>query len=208
MTTKLQIVDHPCVRECLTILRDRATAAMEFRETLQRSTLLIMGEALREAPVIPTRVETPLAAADGWRLATIVLVPVLRAGLGMLDAAQRLVPQAHVGFVGLERDEKTAQAHQYYCKLPRLDDDHVAFILDPMLATGGSLADTADILKHAGVRQIVAVTIISAPEGVALMAARHPDVSIYSGALDMKLTPNNYIFPGLGDAGDRLFGTL
>ncbi len=204
----LHVNDHPCVKACLTVLRDKEAPVQVFRETMRRITLFILGEALREAGLVPTRVETPLTSAPGWRLGEVVFVPILRAGLGMLDAAQRLVPEAGVGFVGLERDEQTAVAHQYYCKLPEMTDAAVAFVLDPMLATGGSLADTADLLKRAGAKRIVAVTVLSAPEGVAVMAARHPGLPIYTGALDTKLTANNYILPGLGDAGDRLFGTV
>jgi uracil phosphoribosyltransferase len=205
----LTIVDHPCLKAELTRLRDKATPPSAFHEASRRAATYLLAEALRQVPVEPAPVETPLAPAQGWRLkGRVVFVPVLRAGLGMLEAARALVPEAIVGFIGLKRDEQTAVAHRYYENIPGLEPDATVFIIDPMLATGGSMADAAAHLKLKGARRLVAVSLLAAPEGVEAMTRRHPDVPVYTGALDERLTPAKYIYPGLGDAGDRLFGTL
>lgn len=202
----LTIVDHPCVKTALTTLRDRDTPAAVFRDATHRVTTFLLAEALKSLPLAPCTVQTPLAPAPGWRFATdIILVPILRAGLGMLEAARDLLPEARVGFIGLRRDEKTAIAHQYYENIPSGAANVI--LLDPMLATGGSMADAATFLKARQHHAITAVSIVAAPEGVERMASEHPDIPVYTGALDERLTPNKYILPGLGDAGDRLFAT-
>ena len=205
----LTIVDHPCLKAELTRLRDKSTPPSIFHEASRRAATYLLAESLKRIPVEPVEIETPLAPTQGWRLkGRVVFVPVLRAGLGMLEAARALVPEAIVGFIGLKRDEQTAVAHRYYENIPGLELDATVFIIDPMLATGGSMADAADHLKLKGARRLVAVSLLAAPEGVGVMSQRHPDVPVYTGALDERLTPAKYIYPGLGDAGDRLFGTL
>lgn len=204
----LHIVDHPCVRAKLSILRDRATPCVRFRECVREVTSFIAAEALRGVELESFPVKTPLAETTGYRIANaIVFVPILRAGLGMLEAAQSLVPDSAAGFVGLERDHVTRLPREYYCKLPEATPNSFALLLDPMLATGNSLAAAADLLKQAGFRRIAAVTIISAPEGKAVFEARHPGIDVFTGCLDERLDENKYIVPGLGDAGDRIFET-
>lgn len=205
----LHIVDHPCIKAKLTILRDRDTPCARFRECVQEITGFIACEALKNIRLEEFRVMTPLAEAAGYRIANdIVLVPILRAGMGMLEALQRLAPESTVGFIGLERDHETKLPREYYCKLPKPTPESLAVLLDPMLATGNSLAEAITLLKRSGYRHIVVVTIISAPEGKAVIESRHPEIEVYTGCLDGKLDANKYIVPGLGDAGDRIFGTV
>ena len=207
----LHIVDHPLVHDALVRLRGHTTTQEEFRQAATRISLMLVVEALRDLPTEPLQVHTPLALAEGRRIGSdIVVVPVLRAGLGMLDAVLTLVPSARVGHIGLQRDESTAIASQYYSKLPtRLDRSHVLMI-DPMLATGGSATAAIDVLKRWGAVQpvrIKLINLIAAPEGVAAVHAAHPDVEIHCASLDRGLNEKGYIMPGLGDAGDRQFGT-
>ncbi len=203
------LVQHPLVQDILLSLRDRRTAPEEFRRMAVRISVLLATEALRVLPVKAATVQSPLGEAGGQRVATdVVVVPVLRAGLGMLDAVLELVPGARVGHIGLQRDEMTAIASQYYSKLPDgLADCHVLMI-DPMLATGGSAVAALDLLKAAGARSIQMICIVAAPEGVALVERHHPDVSIYTPVIDQGLNDRKFILPGLGDFGDRLYGTL
>jgi len=205
----VQLVDHPLVHDALAILRDKRTAPDEFRRVATRISVLLAAEALRDVPVAAGAVETPLGPADARRMASgVVVVPVLRAGLGMLDAVLALVPSARVGYIGLQRDERTAVASQYYSKLPgRLDESHVLMI-DPMLATGGSAVAALDHLTQAGARDIRMICIVAAPEGVEVVRKHHPGVRIYTPAIDRQLDDHKYIVPGLGDFGDRLYGTL
>lgn len=209
---------HPLVKEKLTILRDPATPPKTFRTVVRSLTTLLMYEATRDLKTRPVTVTTPLRAeAQGARLADRVgLVPILRAGLGMVDGALDLIPDAEVWHIGLYRDEETLRPVAYYNKLPNRPRVDVCFILDPMLATGGSATATASILKEWGVRRIVFVGILAAPEGIGHLQAHHPDVAIYVAHVDEHLTPPpqhpddppaGFIVPGLGDAGDRLFGT-
>src|SRR5512138_3160147 len=190
-------------------LRDVRTQPPDFRRAANRISVLLAAEALKNVPSRPHTVETPLGPADGMIVrGDVVVVPVLRAGLGMLDAVLELLPAARVGHIGLQRDEATAIASRYYSKLPpRLADSHVLMI-DPMLATGGSAVAAIDLIKAAGARAISMICIVSAPEGVALLEQRHPDVAVYTPVIDRELNAHKFIVPGLGDFGDRLYGTL
>jgi uracil phosphoribosyltransferase len=204
----VHIVEHPLVHDALVTLRDKRTEPELFRRMAIRISLLLAAEALRDLPGETITVETPLGPADGRRLgADVVVVPVLRAGLGMLDAVLELVPNARVGHIGLQRDELTAVASQYYSKLPPRLDKSFVLMIDPMLATGGSAVAALDLLVKAGARDIRMVCIVSAPEGVALVERSHPNVRIYTPAIDRGLNPHKFIVPGLGDFGDRLYGT-
>jgi uracil phosphoribosyltransferase len=204
----VHIVEHPLVHDALVALRDKRTGPELFRRMAVRISLLLAAEALRDLPGETITVETPLGPADGRRLgADVVVVPVLRAGLGMLDAVLELVPNARVGHIGLQRDELTAVASQYYSKLPSGLEKSFVLMIDPMLATGGSAVAALDLLAKAGARDIRMVCIVSAPEGVALVERSHPGVRIYTPAIDRGLNPHKFIVPGLGDFGDRLYGT-
>jgi uracil phosphoribosyltransferase len=204
----VHLVDHPLVHDALVTLRDARTGPELVRRMAVRVSLLLAVEALRDLPGEPVTVQTPLGPADGRRLgADVVVVPVLRAGLGMLDAVLELVPNARVGHIGLQRDEITAVASQYYSKLPTSLARSFVLMIDPMLATGGSAVAALDLLKKAGARDIRMVCIVSAPEGVALVERSHPEVRIYTPAVDAGLNPHKFIVPGLGDFGDRLYGT-
>jgi len=205
----LKLVDHPLVHDALAELRDARTPPPAFRRAANRISVLLAAEALRDVPVTPTVVTTPLGPADGRVVQTdVVVVPVLRAGLGMLDAVLELLPAARVGHIGLQRDEATAIASRYYSKLPPNLADSFVLMIDPMLATGGSAAAAIDLIKAAGARTLRMICIVSAPEGVALLEQRHPDVVIYTPVIDRKLNPHKFIVPGLGDFGDRLYGTV
>ncbi len=205
----LHIVDHPLVHDALVKLRGHTTTHEEFRQASTRISLMLVAEALRDLPTETLQVHTPLAVAEGRRIGCdVVVVPVLRAGLGMLDAVLTLVPSARVGHIGLQRDESTAIASQYYSKLPsRLDLSYVLMI-DPMLATGGSAVAALDLLASAGAHMIRLICIVAAPEGVALVQCKHPNVDIYTPVVDTELNAHKYIVPGLGDFGDRLYGTM
>ena len=205
----VQIVTHPLVQDALVTLRDHRTTADHFRRAATRISVLLAAEALRHLPTRAVSVDTPLGPADGRQVGVdVVVVPVLRAGLGMLDAVLELVPGARVGHIGLQRDEITAVASQYYSKLPsRLDSSYVVMI-DPMLATGGSAVAALDLLARAGAQAVRIVCIVAAPEGVALVERRHPAVEIYTPVVDRSLNQQKFIVPGLGDFGDRLYGTV
>lgn len=199
---------HPLVAHKLTRLRDQRTDPKKFRELIREIGALLAYEATRDLSVVGRSVQTPLEMTDGLELKDAIgLVPILRAGLGMVEGVWELMPNAEVWHIGLYRDESTLKPVEYYNKLPIEPTVSVCLILDPMLATGGSAVATADILKRWGVRRIKFVGIIGAPEGVNLMQARHPDVDIHLAALDRQLNDHGYILPGLGDAGDRQFGT-
>ncbi len=199
---------HPLVRHKLTRLRDKNTEPKKFRELVREIAALLAYEATADLPTAPRQVQTPLSLYDGAELKEkIGLVPILRAGLGMVEGIWELMPTAEVWHIGLYRDEKTLKPVQYYNKLPVEPTVSVCLILDPMLATGGSAVATTDILKRWGVRKIKFVGLIGAPEGIAAMQAAHPDVPVYLAAIDDHLNEHGYILPGLGDAGDRQFGT-
>jgi uracil phosphoribosyltransferase len=204
----LHVVSHPLVDDVLASLRDKTTASDEFRRLARRLSVLVVAEATRDLPVAETTVETPLERTAVKRLATrVVAVPVLRAGLSMLDAFLELVPSAEVGYFGLERNEQTAVARRYYEKVPKNLGDAVVYLLDPMLATGGSAALAVDGLKSLGARQVRLLSVVAAPEGIAHLAETAPEAIVYAAALDRGLNDRKYILPGLGDFGDRLFGT-
>jgi uracil phosphoribosyltransferase len=189
-------------------LRDTRTSSQAFRRAANRISVLLAAEAMRDLPTVRTTVATPLGPADGRTVrADVVVVPVLRAGLGMLDAVLELIPQARVGHIGLQRDEATAIASNYYSKLPPKLADSYVLMIDPMLATGGSAASGIDLLKAAGAKEIRMICIVAAPEGVAVVQRQHPDVVIYTPVIDRELNAHKFIVPGLGDFGDRLYDT-
>ena len=201
------IVDHPLSQHLIAGLRDVHTAPTFFRYLTKRLTTVLILEATKDLPTQPISVQTPLEDTTGRRLAEpVVAVPILRAGLGMLDAVVDLFPLVRVGYLGLERDEATFEPSEYYAKLPELSDART-FILDPMLATGGSASAAIDSVKKAGAQWIRMVSVVSAPEGLKTLEAAHPDVHIVTAAVDRELNDSAYILPGLGDFGDRLFGT-
>jgi uracil phosphoribosyltransferase len=205
---KLHVVSPPLVDDVLLALRDRRTPPAEFRRLAHRVSLLVAAEATRDLPTAEADVQTPLEAARGRRLARrVVAVPVLRAGLGMLEAFLELVPAAEVGYFGLERNEQTALARRYYEKVPRDLQDAVVYLLDPMLATGGSAAMAIEGLQDRGARHVRLLCVVAAPEGVRHLEEAEPEAEVFTAALDRELNAHKYILPGLGDFGDRLFGT-
>ena len=204
----LTIIDHPAVRRDLTILRDGRTSNLLFRATLHRVASVMAFEVTRDLGTKKIRVRTPLESTDGYALADdVVLVPVLRAGLGLVEGFMEVLPEARVGHIGIYRNEQTLQPVDYYAKFPKGLMKSLVFLLDPMLATGGSGAAAITFLKSKGARRIRFCTLVAAPEGVLKVSTMHPDVPVYTTALDRRLNKNGYILPGLGDAGDRIFGT-
>lgn len=206
---RLHIMDHPLIKHKISMLRRKETNTKDFRQLVSEIALMIGYEATRDLPLEEAEIETPLMKTTGYFLPKqVCLTPILRAGLGMVDAMLTLIPAARVGHIGLYRDPKTFKPVEYYCKLPPDVAERVVIVLDPMLATGGSASAAIGFLKKRGVGLIKLVNIIGAPEGVEVIFREHPDVDIYLGCLDQKLNDHAYILPGLGDAGDRLFGTL
>jgi uracil phosphoribosyltransferase len=204
----LHIVDHPLIRHKLTLIRNKETGTKEFRENVNEIAGLMAYEITRDIELREIQTETPLKTCKGWELSRhIVLVPVLRAGLGMVDGITSLIPTAKIGHVGMVRDHDTLKPQSYYAKFPYRMKKSVVLVLDPMLATGGSASATLGKLKKEGAREIKMVCIVGAPEGVERIEKDHPDVDIFLAALDEGLNELGYILPGLGDAGDRLFGT-
>lgn len=209
MKTHLTVVDHPLVQHKLTIMRDKETSTASFRQLLREISQLLAYEVTRELPMTTKRIETPICpmdapAIDGKKL---VLVSILRAGNGLLDGILELIPAARVGFVGLYRDEKTLEPVQYYYKVPAELGDRPVIVVDPMLATGNSSAAAIDLLKKSGAKNLRFLCLLAAPEGIKRMREAHPDVPIVTAAVDEMLNDHGYIVPGLGDAGDRMFGT-
>ncbi|SHI64475.1 uracil phosphoribosyltransferase [Wenxinia saemankumensis] len=209
MTQHLTIVDHPLVQHKLSLMREKDTSTKSFRQLLREISLLLAYEITRTLPLTTRRIETPLQPMDapvieGKKLA---LISILRAGNGLMDGILELIPAARVGFVGLYRDPQTLQPVQYYFKVPSALEDRLTIVVDPMLATGNSSAAAIDLIKAAGARDIRFMCLLAAPEGVARMKEAHPDVPIVTAALDERLDDHGYIVPGLGDAGDRIFGT-
>lgn len=208
MTTPY-IADHPLIQHKLSLLRDKNTGSKEFRELIAEITMLLCYESTRDLPLKEVEIETPMAIAktkviSGRKLA---FVPILRAGVGMVDGVMQLVPAAKIGHIGLYRDPETCEPVEYYCKLPSDISSREVIVLDPMLATGGSAIDAIRMIKDKGVTNIKFMCIIAAPEGLKALSEAHPDVKIYCAALDQCLDDHKYILPGLGDAGDRIFGT-
>lgn len=209
MERKVIVFDHPLIQHKLSILRSVDTSTKDFRELVNEIAMLMTFEATRDLPTADIKVETPCGIADCKQIAgrKMAFVPILRAGLGMVDGCVTLVPAARVGHIGLYRDETTHTPVEYYCKLPKDIDERDVFVVDPMLATGGSAIDAISQIKLRNPRKIVFMCIIAAPEGLEALKEAHPDVDIYCAALDEKLNDDCYIIPGLGDAGDRIFGT-
>ena len=203
------VLDHPLIQHKLAILRSKDTPVKEFRELVGEIAGLMCYEATRNLPTKEVQVETPITTATCRMLAgkKMAIVPILRAGLGMVDSMVNLIPSAKIGHIGLYRDPETHKPVEYYCKLPDDIGNRQVFVVDPMLATGGSAIAAIDFLKQHGCKQIIMMNIIGCPEGVKAVTAAHPDVDIYLAAMDEKLNANAYIVPGLGDAGDRIFGT-
>lgn len=205
----LHLVDGPLSRHKMAVLRDEKTGQREFRQAMRELSLILVGEATRRMPTSSGSINTPLAETEAEEISgPVCLVPVLRAGLGMLDGALALLPEATVGFVGLFRDEETAEPVEYYVNLPGNLEDYFVVVLDPMLATGGSLSSTLTKLREYGAGWISCLHAVSAEPGVRRVISEHPDVHFYTAALDAELDHNSFIVPGLGDAGDRLYGTL
>ncbi|API88896.1 uracil phosphoribosyltransferase [Marinilactibacillus sp. 15R] len=207
---KFQVINHPLIQHKLTIIRDKRTGTKYFREVVNEIARLLAYEVSREMPVEDVEIETPLIKSTQKQLSgkKVVIVPILRAGLGMVDGMLDLIPAAKVGHVGMYRDHETMEPVEYFIKLPSDLPDRQLLVVDPMLATGGSAVAAIDALKKRGATNIKFVCLVAAPEGVKVLQDAHPDVDIYSASLDDKLNENGYILPGLGDAGDRLFGTL
>ena len=206
---KVIYMDHPLVKHKIGIIRRKETGTKEFRELISEISMLMCYEATRDLPLEDVVIKTPMATMTAKKIAgrKLALVPILRAGCGMLDAMLRMVPSAKVGHIGLYRDEVTHKPVEYYNKLPGDVEERDVFVLDPMLATGGSAADAISIIKRSNPRSIRFLCIIAAPEGIEVLTKTHPDVEIYCAAKDEKLNENCYILPGLGDAGDRIYGT-
>lgn len=206
---KTTVIDHPLIQHKLTILRKEDTTSMEFRKIITEMALLMGYEVTRDFPTTTIPIKTPMEETEGVEISgkKVVLVPILRAGLGMVDGMLQLIPGARVGHVGLYRDPETLTPVEYYCKMPGDLEDRQVLLLDPMLATGGSLSAAATFIKERGARNIKAVCILAAPEGIEAFHRDHPDIDLYVAAVDRCLNDHAYILPGLGDAGDRLFGT-
>ena len=205
----LHVIDGPLSRNKLAVLRDERTTTADFRQAMKELALLLVAEATGNMPTRPVRIHTPLTETEVEEISgPVCLVPVLRAGLGMLEAALALLPEATVGFMGLQRDEETNEPVEYYVNLPRDLDEYLVLVLDPMLATGGSLAATLSKLKEYGARWVSCLHAVAAAPGAERVTNEHPDVNFYAAAVDLELDENAFIVPGLGDAGDRLYGTL
>lgn len=208
MSGKLVVFNHPLIHHKLALIRDENTGTKDFRQTVSEIGMLMAYEVTRDLPTRKVKVKTPVGEADAYVLEkAVVVVPILRAGLGMVDGITTLIPTAKVGHIGVYRDEETLEPHEYYAKFPSIIKDAVVFVVDPMLATGGSVKHAIDVLKARSAKTIVYMGLVGAPEGVKKIQETHPDVDIYLAALDEKLNDKGYIVPGLGDCGDRLFGT-
>ena len=203
------VFDHPLIQHKISILRDVSTSSNQFRALVEEITMLMCYESMRDLPLEEVEITTPMAKTKTNVIAGVKLavIPILRAGLGMVNGVLNLVPSARVGHIGMYRDEETLIPHPYYCKLPKDIHERDVIVLDPMLATGGSAVDAIDQIKTKNPRSIKFMCIIAAPEGLANLTEKHPDVQVYCASLDEKLNENGYILPGLGDAGDRIFGT-
>ena len=205
----VQVMDHPLIQHKITLMRKKETGSKDFRNLLEEITMLMGYEITRDLPLENVAIETPVASMNGKQISgkKLGIVPVLRAGLGMVQGMLNLIPMAKVGHIGLYRDEVTHEPHEYYCKLPSPIDQRIIVVTDPMLATGGSAVEAVDFIKQHGGKSIKFMAIIAAPEGLKRLHEAHPDIQIYVGHVDRCLNENAYICPGLGDAGDRIFGT-
>ncbi|MBE6694391.1 MAG: uracil phosphoribosyltransferase [Ruminococcaceae bacterium] len=208
--SQLHLVDHPLITHKLSIMRNKKTGSKDFRELLNEIAMLMGYEITRDLPLEDVTIETPITKMKAKMLSgrKLALVPILRAGLGMVDGILNLVPVAKVGHIGLYRDPETHKPVEYYCKFPTDIEERMVILLDPMLATGGSAVDALTLIKRRGCKNIKFMCLVAAPEGVKAVMEAHPDVDIYTAALDERLNEHDYIVPGLGDAGDRIFGTL
>ncbi len=207
--SKLIVVNNPLITHKLTCIRNEKTKTKDFYKNVQEIGSLMTYEFSKDFPVKDIEIQTPICKTIQKELAkNIVIVPILRAGLGMVDGIRNMIPDAKVGVVGLYRDEKTLKPHEYYVKLPKETPSSIVILVDPMLATGGSAIAACDLLKSKGAKKIIFVGLVAAPEGVKALQKLHPDVDIYTASLDEKLDKNGYIVPGLGDCGDRTFGTI
>ena len=206
---KFEVMDHPLIQHKLTMIRDKNVGTKFFRETVKEISTLMAYEVARDMPLKDVEVDTPIAKTTKKELAgkKVAIVPILRAGLGMVDGMTELIPAAKIGFIGMYRDEKTLKPHEYFVKLPNDITERQLFIVDPMLATGGSVIATIDLLKKAGCSSIKVLVLVAAPEGIAALEKAHPDVELYTASIDQGLNEHGYIIPGLGDAGDKIFGT-
>ena len=206
---KLHVIDHPLIQHKLTIMRDKRTGPKDFRELLEEITVLMGYEVTRDFPLDDYEIETPMTKMTAKRISgkKVAIVPILRAGLGMAEGVMELIPAAKVGHIGLYRDPETLKPVSYYCKLPGDTSERDMIVVDPMLATGGSAAEGIRIVKEAGCKTVRLMCLVAAPEGIEMLHKLHPDVVIYTAAVDSHLNDHGYIVPGLGDAGDRIFGT-
>lgn len=204
------LIDHPLIQHKLTLMRMKETGTKDFRELLEEIAMLMAYEITRDFPLEDIEIETPMAKCTGKRLAgkKVGVVPILRAGLGMLNGVVNMIPAARVGHVGLYRDPETLKPVEYYCKLPSDVEERMLIVTDPMLATGGSASAALTLLKEKGAKSIILMCLVAAPEGIEVITKEHPDVPLYVAAIDDGLNEHAYIVPGLGDAGDRIFGTL
>ena len=209
MSGKVHVMDHPLVAHKLTILRDKNTSVKDFRDLVGEIGMLITYEATRDLPLTTKEIETPICKTQQPTLAgkKIAVVPILRAGLGLVDGVLRMIPAARVGHIGMYRDEETLEPHVYFCKMPKDIAEREIMIVDPMLATGGSANAAIEEMKKRGCKNIKLMVLVAAPQGIDAVRKAHPDVDVYAGAVDEKLNEVGYIVPGLGDAGDRIFGT-
>ena len=207
---KVNVIDHPLIQHKLTLMRCKETGTKDFRELLEEIAMLVAYEITRDFPLKEIDIETPVAKCKAKVLAgkKVGVVPILRAGLGMLNGVVNMIPAARVGHVGMYRDPKTLKPVEYYCKLPGDVEERTLIVVDPMLATGGSSAAALDLLKQKGAKSMILMCLVAAPEGIRLVNEAHPDVPVYVAAIDDHLNDKGYIVPGLGDAGDRIFGTL
>lgn len=208
--SQLHVIKHPLITHKLSIMRNKKTGSKDFRELLNEIAMLMGYELTRDLPLEEVNIETPIQKMKAKMISgkKLAIVPILRAGLGMVDGLQSLVPVAKVGHIGLYRDPETHMPVEYYCKLPHDIEDRIVILVDPMLATGGSASDALSMLKKRGCKSVRFMCLVAAPEGVEKVQKDHPDVDIYTAALDERLNEHAYIVPGLGDAGDRIFGTL
>jgi uracil phosphoribosyltransferase len=208
MSGKLVVFNHPLIHHKMSLIRDENTGTKDFRQTVSEIGMLMAYEVTRDLPTKKVEVKTPVGIAESYILEKgVVVVPILRAGLGMVDGITTLIPTAKVGHIGVYRDENTLEPHEYYAKFPSIITDAIVLVVDPMLATGGSVKHAIDVLKAKGAKNISYVGLVGAPEGVKRIQESHPDVNIYLAALDERLNEQGFIVPGLGDCGDRLFGT-